>query len=162
MINEEYHSQVKIIDERDSFIGVTSAGVKFLIKAVESNVDQHFMSMSRLSWASWENVGDQNAYITSIGTALLSTAKIIRKNLSGVKYYKMYCEKFTGKLLPFDKVTSIEIFLTKFLSNVFKCKGVSSVGAEQLLLDTQALRSVIMQMSTVGSEPGTQPTQLYL
>ena len=91
--------QVKISDERDAFISVASSGVKLLVKAIESNLEVHFQSMSRVSWSTWENVGDQSVYVSQIGQTLLSTAKIIKKNTSDTKYYRMFSEKLSGTLL---------------------------------------------------------------
>lgn len=98
MINEEYRLQIKISEERDEFISVAGVGVKLLVRVIEANVDSHFSTMLRLPWTTWENVGDQSMYVTSIESVLQTTAKVISKNLSGVKYYKMYCEKFAGIL----------------------------------------------------------------
>lgn len=55
----------------------------------------------------------------------------------------------------------LESFLTKFMSQIFKCKSISSIGAEQLLLDTQALRSVLIQITLLGTDTGTQVSVLY-
>ncbi len=77
--------------------------------------------MTRLPWVSWENVGDQNLYVTSIGTYMLNTATLVQKYTGGNKYYKMFCEKIADS------------FLTRFYANVFKCRVISQVGAEQVI-----------------------------
>lgn len=57
-------------------------------------------------------------------------------------------------------IICIEALLGKYLACIFKLKGISSIGVEQLLLDTQSLKSILLRMSTVGSDPGTQVSAL--
>ena len=132
-IKEEYKAQVQMTDERDVFVryllslleqcliySVASAGIKLLVKTCEVNIDPHLVTMTKLPWISWENVGDQNTYVTSIGTYLMNIATLVQKVTGGNKYYKMFCEKFA------------ESFLARFYANVFKCRVISPIGAEQV------------------------------
>ena len=47
--------------------------------------------------------------------------------------------------------------MNKYLNIVYKCKPLSEVGAEQMLLDTMSLKNCFIQMTILGSEPGSQP-----
>lgn len=42
-------------------------------------------------------------------------------------------------------------FVNRFIQSLFKCKPISLVGAEQLLLDTHSLKTVLMDLPSVGS-----------
>ena len=44
-------------------------------------------------------------------------------------------------------------FLTKYYTTIFKCRPISEVGAEQMLLDTHALKTILIQMTHLGCDP---------
>ena len=48
----------------------------------------------------------------------------------------------------------VSTFIPKFISNLYKCKPVGTVGAEQLLLDTHSLKTVLVEASQVTPAPG--------
>ncbi|XP_073171677.1 vacuolar protein sorting-associated protein 53 homolog isoform X3 [Lepidochelys kempii] len=43
-------------------------------------------------------------------------------------------------------------FIPKFINHLFKCKPISMVGAEQLLLDTHSLKMVLLDLPSIGSQ----------
>jgi len=43
-------------------------------------------------------------------------------------------------------------FIPKFIQHIYKCKPVSTVGAEQLLLDTHMLKTVLLDLPSIGSQ----------
>ena len=70
-----------------------------------------------------DSVGDQSSYVTSIVNQMKQTIPLIRDNLaSSRKYFTQFCIKFANTFIP------------KFLQNLYKCRPLSTVGAEQLLL----------------------------
>ena len=42
--------------------------------------------------------------------------------------------------------------IPKFINNLFKCKQVTQVGIEQLLLDTHSLKTVLLDLPNVNSK----------
>ena len=42
-------------------------------------------------------------------------------------------------------------FIQKFIVALYKCKPVSTVGAEQLLLDTHSLKTILQDLPSLGS-----------
>ena len=61
--------------------------------------------------------------MTSIVNQMKQTIPLIRDNLaSSRKYFTQFCIKFANTFIP------------KFLQNLYKCRPLSTVGAEQLLL----------------------------
>lgn len=66
---------------------------------------------------------------------------VIRDNLSqSRKYFTQFCVKFANSFIP------------KFIQNIYKCKPISDVGAEQLLLDTHSLKTVLLELPSIGSQ----------
>ena len=49
----------------------------------------------------------------------------------------------------------------QFISTVFKCKPISTVGAEQLLLDIHSLKTVLQDLPSLGSQVGRKAPASY-
>lgn len=72
---------------------------------------------------------------------LKSTIPIVRDNLaSSRKYFIQFCTKFVSSFIP------------KFTQNIYKCKPINTVGAEQLLLDTHMLKTILIDLPSIGSK----------
>ena len=42
--------------------------------------------------------------------------------------------------------------LNKFMQQIYKCRPISSVGCEQLLLDCHGLKAILMELPVIGSK----------
>ena len=70
-------------------------------------------------------MGDQSNYVSVLVAAVRATVPRLRDALqTSRKYFTQFCIKFVSNFIP------------KFLANIYKCKPLGTVGAEQLLLDT--------------------------
>ena len=79
--------------------------------------------MIKMPWSTVESVGDQSTYVTAIVNHMKQTIPLIRDNLANSKkYFTQFCIKFANTFIP------------KFLQSLYKCRPLSTVGAEQLLL----------------------------
>lgn len=97
-----------------------------------------------------DTVGDQSPYITAITTHLKTTVPIIRENLSqSRKYFTQFCIKFANSFIP------------KFIQNIYKCKPINTEGAEQLLLDTHMLKTVLLNLPSISSQINRQAPAAY-
>lgn len=47
---------------------------------------------------------------------------------------------------------SCSVFIPKFVNSLYKCKPIGTVGAEQLLLDTHSLKTVLLDLPSIGSK----------
>lgn len=41
-------------------------------------------------------------------------------------------------------------FIPKFIQNLYKCKPLSNIGAEQLLLDTHSLKTILLDLPSMN------------
>ena len=48
-------------------------------------------------------------------------------------------------------------FMVRFVQQLYKCKPVGVVGAEQLLLDTHMLKTALLDLPSVGSQVARKP-----
>ncbi|KAJ3139392.1 Vacuolar protein sorting-associated protein 53 [Physocladia obscura] len=147
-IDEKYKSSVSFSQETEAFINVTGLAVKSLANMVEIFADSAITVMLRRPWGTIDLVGDQSEYISMIGASVTNSIAFIRRYLTTQKYLRTFFDKFS------------ESFLNKFHASIFRCKPISEVGAEQLLLDTHALKTILIQMTNTPASVGIQHSDL--
>jgi hypothetical protein len=104
----------------------------------------------QIQWQNVDTVGDQSSYITAITTHLKTTIPIIRDNLShSRKYFTQFCIKFANSFIP------------KFIQHIYKCKPINTEGAEQLLLDTHMLKTILLNLPSISSQINRQAPASY-
>lgn len=149
-INAQFKNLVNMNNEREEFIGIIGNSIKILVRGVINCIDPALYNMTRLSWSAVESVGDQSDYVSNIASQLMAQGAVVKATLSGTKFYRTFCDKLADE------------FLAKFDGNIYKCKPVGEVGAEQMLLDTHALRTLLVQVSAIGTDRHTQPPAMFV
>ncbi|KAM8903980.1 vacuolar protein sorting-associated protein 53 homolog isoform 2-T2 [Spinachia spinachia] len=163
--------RINLTGEMDTFSTVISNSIQLLVQDLDAACDPALTAMSKMPWQSVEHVGDQSPYVTSIIMHIKQNVPNIRDNLASTrKYFTQFCIKFTKysrhtfpctlsicpqatvfpKLIPHFLLSSS--FIPKFINHLFRCKPVSMVGAEQLLLDTHSLKTVLLDLPSIGSQ----------
>ncbi|XP_072265998.1 vacuolar protein sorting-associated protein 53 homolog [Pyxicephalus adspersus] len=133
--------RINLTTEMDTFSTVISNSIQLLVQDLDSACDPALTAMSKMPWQNVEHVGDQSPYVTSIILHIKQNVPIIRDNLASTrKYFTQFCIKFANSFIP------------KFINHLFKCKPISMVGAEQLLLDTHSLKTVLLDLPSIGSQ----------
>ncbi|XP_018419619.1 PREDICTED: vacuolar protein sorting-associated protein 53 homolog isoform X1 [Nanorana parkeri] len=133
--------RINLTTEMDTFSTVISNSIQLLVQDLDSACDPALTAMSKMQWQNVEHVGDQSPYVTSIILHIKQNVPIIRDNLASTrKYFTQFCIKFANSFIP------------KFINHLFKCKPISMVGAEQLLLDTHSLKTVLLDLPSIGSQ----------
>lgn len=136
--------------EIDAFTQTTAQTLVALVRAIENTLDNALVAMTKKSWATITSVGDQSEHITLIAKTLQVYIPILRKQITAPKYFRSFCDKF------------VESFLSKFLNIIYtRCKPLSEVGAEQMLLDTHSLNNILVAMTMIGAEEKSQPPASY-
>lgn len=138
---------VSFTAEVEAFTVLTGTALISLVRGVENILDSALITMTKKSWYTTTTVGDQSEHITAIAQSLSSVIPNIRKQLTSPKFFKSFCDKF------------VESFLSKFLNTIStRCKPISEVGAEQMLLDTHSLNNILIAMTNHGAEEKTPPS----
>jgi hypothetical protein len=115
--------RINMSAEQDIYHGVISTCLGLLVQELEASCDPALAAMVKMPWSTIDSVGDQSAYVTTIVNHMKQTIPLIRDNLSSSrKYFTQFCIKFANTFIP------------KFLQSLYKCRPLSTVGAEQLLL----------------------------
>ncbi|KAJ3235185.1 Vacuolar protein sorting-associated protein 53 [Chytriomyces hyalinus] len=138
-IDERYKSSVSFTNEIDAFVNVTGLAIKSLSVIVEMSADPALTVMMKRPWGTMDSVGDQSEYVTLIANAINHSVALIKRYVTTQKYLRTFFDKFS------------EAFLTRFYACMYRCRPISEVGAEQLLLDTHALKTVLIQMTQIAS-----------
>jgi len=138
--------QISFSGELDMFHSVTGNCVGLLVQELDCACDQGLASMARVSWAAVEQVGDQSLYVSQVVQAMRAMVPRLRDCLqTSRKYFTQFCIKFVSTFIP------------KFISNLYKCKPVGTVGAEQLLLDTHSLKTVLVDLPSLVEAGQVKP-----
>uniref|UniRef100_A0A4X2KGD7 Vacuolar protein sorting-associated protein 53 homolog n=1 Tax=Vombatus ursinus TaxID=29139 RepID=A0A4X2KGD7_VOMUR len=133
--------RINLTGEMDTFSTVISNSIQLLVQDLDAACDPALTAMSKMQWQNVEHVGDQSPYVTSVILHIKQNVPIIRDNLASTrKYFTQFCIKFANSFMP------------KFINHLFKCKPISMVGAEQLLLDTHSLKMVLLDLPSIGSQ----------
>ncbi|KAL5960757.1 hypothetical protein TSMEX_011426 [Taenia solium] len=118
-----------------------SACVHRLVADLEASVVPQLTAMTRMPWASLSAVGDQSPYVTAIIAHLKSQVPLMRDTLFSVRaYFTQICIKFADAII------------SRFVASLYRCKPLNTFGAEQLLLDTQCLKSALLQLPLFGTK----------
>ncbi|KAL3315258.1 Vacuolar protein sorting-associated protein 53 [Cichlidogyrus casuarinus] len=135
--------QINFSQEIDALAMCRSAAVNRLVSDLDSQCDSHISAMARVPWNRLTLVGDQSSYVTGIVSLLKQLIPPMRDLLFTVRAnFTQICSKFVDSLIK------------RFIVGMFRCKPINTFGTEQLLLDTQSLKSILLQLPTLGSKQG--------
>lgn len=142
--------KINMSQEQDLFHNVIFNCIQLLVQDLEMSCEPALIAMSKMQWQNIESVGDQSGYVNAITTHLKATVPLLRTKLSlSRKYFTQFCIKFANSFIP------------KFIQYVYKCKPLSTVGAEQLLLDTHSLKTILLDLPSIGSQVNRKPPTSY-
>ncbi|KAK0180845.1 hypothetical protein PV327_003183 [Microctonus hyperodae] len=136
-----YNDKINLSQEQDIFHNVISNCIQLLVQDLEAACDSALTAMTRVQWSAIESVGDQSSYVSTIVAHLRQTIPAIRDRLSSCrKYFTQLCVKFVSTFIP------------KLVQQLYKCKPLSAVGAEQLLLDVHMLKTALLDLPSTGCQ----------
>ncbi|CAL5224462.1 g7153 [Coccomyxa viridis] len=136
-LDPPFGAQVNVSEEEDEFQLLITACLSVLILGTETKLDAALVQMTRLPWASLESVGDQSDFVTSFSRVLAETAPRIGPALSPL-HFRYFCDKLAVSFCP------------RFYEYIFRCRKVSEAGSQQLLLDTQAIKALLLDFPSAG------------
>jgi hypothetical protein len=81
--------------------------------------------------------------------ALLQEKFPFYRNWINLDYWTYFCDTFVGW------------FITKYQSAIYDCKKINEIGAEQLIVDSTQLKTIVEQLPVLG-RPGESPPDRYM
>lgn len=136
-LQSQYAADVEMRAQSELFEDVTYHGVNILVSSLLGKANESLVYMVATPWSKISVVGDCSPYIRMLRTMLTSVVPRLRKVLSW-KCFDALCYRFGSDLLD------------HFLALIMGLKKISVVGAEQLLLDTNELKPLLMKLHHIS------------
>ncbi|GAB4830381.1 HIT domain protein [Ancistrocladus abbreviatus] len=139
IIDPQFADQVDMSEVQDEFKAVIVKALVTLVLGLETKFDAEMAAMTRVPWGTLESVGDQSEYVNGINTILTTSVPVLGSLLSPI-HFEFFLDKLASSLGP------------HFYLNIFKCKQISETGAQQMLLDTQAVKTILLEVPSLGRQ----------
>ncbi|KAH0879253.1 hypothetical protein HID58_066647, partial [Brassica napus] len=139
IIDPHYAEGVDMSEVQDEFSAVITKSLVTLVLGIETKFDNEMAAMTRVPWGTLDSVGDQSGYVNGINTILSSSIPVLGNLLTPV-YFQFFLDKLASSLGP------------RFYANIFRCKQLSETGAQQMLLDTQAMKTILLEIPSLARQ----------
>ena len=136
-IDKAFAEHIDMTSESESFYDVISSSITILVSSAVVDLEPSLSAMEKMSWDSVDKVADSSEYVTDVKNALENAIPITRNTLASV-YFRGFCDRFAS------------VFLPRFSENIFKCKHVNEMAAQQLLLDINVVKDLMLSIPTLG------------
>lgn len=83
-------------------------------------------------------MGDQSDFVNVLSRVLTEAGPKLGAALSDA-HFRYFCDKLGASFAP------------RFAEALFRCRRISEAGSQQLLLDTQAIRGLLLELPTSGA-----------
>ncbi|KAG8863567.1 Vacuolar protein sorting-associated protein 53 [Tulasnella sp. 330] len=134
-ISDDYREQISLQAERDLFVSVISSAITVMLKEVESAVELGLAMMLRTQWGALTTVSGESPYVESIVRAVDTVVGSVRARVEQKKYLRNFYDK------------AANLLLTKFTNALVKSRPLKEIGAEQVLIDLQAIKACLLRFS---------------
>lgn len=119
-IDPDLKSSIDLQSQADAFMGIASATVRAFVRKVEVDIEPTWREMRNTGWSKMESVGDQSSYVGEMLSKIKSRAAEILAMLHKQQYARAFCDNV------------VELTANAYIANMFQCKPISEVGAEQV------------------------------
>ncbi|KAJ7072043.1 Vps53-like protein [Mycena amicta] len=133
-INEEFKEKISFQPERDLFVSVISAAIVVQLRELEIACEPAFAALSRSTWAMWKQVTGPSPYVSDLINSVEQVVETVKPLVEQKKYLKNFMDK-AGSLI-----------VAKFTNALVRSRPLKEIGAEQLLIDLQAVRACLLKM----------------
>jgi hypothetical protein len=136
VLDPAYKEHVNPEATQEVFYSLTASALKTLSGVVACLLDGPLSRLSKNDWSRLTEVGDQSTYVVEMQRSLKLVFPIVRKRLEDAPF-RQFCDKF------------VRAFLLRYQASIYRCKKVGEMGAQQLLLDAQAIRSMLLSAPSI-------------
>ncbi|GAA5971234.1 hypothetical protein JCM11641_004197 [Rhodosporidiobolus odoratus] len=146
VIDPPLADRVSFTHEKDLFTSVVSSALLAILRELELTIEPAMTSMARSPWREAEYVSSESAYMGELERGIQAVVAAVREGVEQKKYVRNTCDKVVG------------LVLAKFTQSIVKCRPIAQTGAEQILLDLQALKSCLLHLVLAPGDPNPIPT----
>lgn len=143
-VESVYSADIHFSDEREKFATVSAKGIQSVVSLLDEDLEADLKEMASQEWGTWKAVGDTSKYVQSISNKLTVSAKELSHLLSK-HHFRFLLEKFSMS------------FIHRYREYVYNCEQMNNFGAQQILLDLAAIKSLLLGLpaSVRAPVPGT-------
>lgn len=145
-ISYKYLSLVEFTDVVDRFHDVIAFGNNILVGGAMEKVEAALTIMRKIKWAELESVGDESAYLPHLSLQVIGVISRLRDVLASSSF-NHFCLSFMAE------------FLDCYLATIMSQKQICSIGAEQLLLDLNAIKALFAKLHHIEISAGSPRAQ---
>ena len=138
-IDHDLKSKIDLQSQADAFMGIASAAIRTLIRRVETDIEPTWREMRNTGWSKMESVGDQSSYVAEMLQRIKSRAAEVLGLLHKQQYARAYCDNI------------VELTANTYAANIFQCKPISEVGAEQVMITMKPMNDILLIRSRCSS-----------
>mmetsp|Transcript_30917 Transcript_30917/g.66389 ORF Transcript_30917/g.66389 Transcript_30917/m.66389 type:complete len:734 (-) Transcript_30917:392-2593(-) len=147
VIDDEYSDKIDLSPVKEEFQAVVTTGMRVLVAALETRAAPALATMSKLRWDTMEELGeDTSPYMLDIVAKAREIMPQLGESLMPL-YVKFFCDKF------------VESFVPRLIGNMYHCKAIGMVGAQQMQVDVGTLKQTLVDLPTLGQ---ATPTSFYV
>jgi hypothetical protein len=140
-IDQQFKENVDLEKEKGLFLEIINTLISRLVGKVEVGCEFAWREMLNTNWVRLETVGDQSSYVGDLKDNIHKDTQIILDNMNKELYCRMICDKI------------VESITSTFLFNVVRCRPISEVSAEQMLLDLYVLKGIFLKLPSLKQQP---------
>lgn len=131
VLDAQYKDHVGMDNVQEAFYSLTAAALNRLSGLVACMLDTGFTRLMKAEWTKLADVGDQSPYVADIARGLKLSFPVAKKRLDD-GLYRNFCTKFAA------------VFTPRYLDAIFKSEKIGETGAQQLLLDAQEIKKLLL------------------
>ncbi|GBE80590.1 predicted protein [Sparassis crispa] len=132
--DEAFKPKITLQDERDLFVSAISAAIQVMLHELEAACDPSFSAMARTAWSLLKTVTGQSVYVEELVNAIEQVVEVVKPLVEQKKYLRNFMDKASS------------VVLSKFTTALVKSRPLREIGAEQLLIDLQALKAALLRI----------------
>ncbi|KZT29143.1 hypothetical protein NEOLEDRAFT_1056915 [Neolentinus lepideus HHB14362 ss-1] len=138
-VDKEYKDKMTFQVEQDIFVSVVSGSIGILLRELEAACEPAFATLTRTAWGAVSQVSGQSPYVTELVGGVESVVDTVRPMVEQKKYWRNFLDKASS------------LILTRFTNALVKSRPLKDIGAEQLLIDLQAVKASLLKFSSDSS-----------
>ncbi|KZT29133.1 hypothetical protein NEOLEDRAFT_1167151 [Neolentinus lepideus HHB14362 ss-1] len=115
-----------------------------LLQELKATGEPEFATRTRTAWGAVSQVSRQSPYITELVGGIERVVDTARPMIEQKKYWRNFLDKASS------------LILTRFTNALVKSRPLKDIGAEQLLIDLQAVKASLLKFSSDSSSSYTR------
>lgn len=139
-IDAPFRPQISFETQSDAFTAVISRVLSTLTRRIDSALEPAWREMRNTNWSRMESVGDQSTYVSvlieKLKQSVTDTLAVIGKDA----WRRSFCDR------------TVDSVVSAFAGSLVACKPIGPVGAEQMLLDSYAIRKALEELILLRSQ----------